>query len=273
MKTLTCALAAGALALALPAVAYAAPKLPAGQVVEILDGDTIKIEDPIQGDVYVRVLGVKAPEFSDPNFEEGCWGPESAQYAKDVLEGKKVILVADPKQEQTTDSEGRVLAHVITAQGWNYGVEAARAGMVKADITDDNQVVKPEEITIAEDTARGAGLGLWGAPCGGKIASKRIAGVEAPKLGESASAAESEEAADEADAKPDTRAAAADDAVAADEAEGDEVEGAEATPARLATDPYTSCVYADFDGASPLRVGDPGWNPDLDPDGDGVACD
>lgn len=36
---------------------------------------------------------------------------------------------------------------------------------------------------------------------------------------------------------------------------------------------YLSCGAAELAGAAPLRPGDPGWNPDLDADGDGVACE
>jgi hypothetical protein len=38
------------------------------------------------------------------------------------------------------------------------------------------------------------------------------------------------------------------------------------------TAPYASCSAAKAAGAAPLRSGDPGWNPRLDRDGDGVAC-
>ena len=40
------------------------------------------------------------------------------------------------------------------------------------------------------------------------------------------------------------------------------------------TEPYVSCDVARNSGAIlPLHPGDPGWNPKLDKDGDGVACE
>jgi hypothetical protein len=36
--------------------------------------------------------------------------------------------------------------------------------------------------------------------------------------------------------------------------------------------PYSSCKQAIADGAAPLFKGDPGYNEDLDGNGDGVAC-
>ena len=37
--------------------------------------------------------------------------------------------------------------------------------------------------------------------------------------------------------------------------------------------PFTSCEEARLAGAAPLRTDDEGWNPQLDADGDGVACE
>jgi hypothetical protein len=36
---------------------------------------------------------------------------------------------------------------------------------------------------------------------------------------------------------------------------------------------YSNCAAARSAGAAPLQRGDPGYRPELDRDGDGVACD
>ena len=36
---------------------------------------------------------------------------------------------------------------------------------------------------------------------------------------------------------------------------------------------YANCTEAREAGAAPLHEGDPGWNPDMDRDGDGTACE
>lgn len=46
----------------------------------------------------------------------------------------------------------------------------------------------------------------------------------------------------------------------------------EPSDAATSTAPYASCSAAKAAGAAPLHSGDPGWNPRLDRDGDGVAC-
>ncbi|MGB2757744.1 MAG: excalibur calcium-binding domain-containing protein [Acidimicrobiia bacterium] len=37
--------------------------------------------------------------------------------------------------------------------------------------------------------------------------------------------------------------------------------------------PYANCAAAKADKATPLHIGDPGYSPQLDADGDGVACE
>ena len=48
---------------------------------------------------------------------------------------------------------------------------------------------------------------------------------------------------------------------------------AQETPPADTPGPYPDCAAARADDATPLREGDPGWNPDLDGDGDGVGCE
>jgi micrococcal nuclease len=77
-----------------------------------------------------------------------------------------VAFVPDPTQDRT-DRYGRTLAYLVKADGWNYSVEAARAGTAHAYIYDGSPVQKYGEIAAAEQEARSAGRGLWGPPCNG----------------------------------------------------------------------------------------------------------
>ncbi len=45
------------------------------------------------------------------------------------------------------------------------------------------------------------------------------------------------------------------------------------TPPADPPGPYPDCAVARAADAAPIRVGEPGWNPDLDGDGDGVGCE
>jgi len=61
----------------------------------------------------------------------------------------------------------RTLAYLVKADGWNYSVEAARAGAAHAYVYNRTPVQKYGEILAAEREARAAGRGLWGPPCYG----------------------------------------------------------------------------------------------------------
>ncbi|MBU0732471.1 thermonuclease family protein [Patescibacteria group bacterium] len=74
------------LAAPLPLFAY--------EVVEVIDGDTIKAD--IDGTIEsVRFLGIDTPEVQNPYRDEECFGKEASQRTKDLLEGKDVVLEPD----------------------------------------------------------------------------------------------------------------------------------------------------------------------------------
>ncbi|SHG87466.1 HNH endonuclease family protein [Geodermatophilus nigrescens] len=55
---------------------------------------------------------------------------------------------------------------------------------------------------------------------------------------------------------------------------GEPLPGGEPLPAQETPQgPFPDCAAARAAGAAPLREGEPGWNPDLDGDGDGVGCE
>ena len=69
-------------------------------VVQVIDGDTIKIKDNIR----VRLIGIDAPEKGE------CYYQESREFLKDFLQGKTVNLEKDISAK---DDYGRLLRYVI----------------------------------------------------------------------------------------------------------------------------------------------------------------
>jgi micrococcal nuclease len=84
--------------------------------------------------------------------------------------GQRVDLVTDPTQDRT-DRYGRTLAYLVRADGWDYSVEAARAGVAHSYVYDHRPVARYDAIEAAETEAREAHRGLWGPPCNGDTAS------------------------------------------------------------------------------------------------------
>ena len=60
-------------------------------VTRVIDGDTFEIE----GGERVRLIGVDTPETVKPNAPVECFGTESSEYLKGLIEGKSVRLVRD----------------------------------------------------------------------------------------------------------------------------------------------------------------------------------
>ncbi|HEX7826531.1 MAG TPA: thermonuclease family protein [Mycobacterium sp.] len=169
-----CALTAGlsSCAHAGPPVADAAPAPTTATVLRTVDGDTIDVRDDTRGRLRVRLLGIDTPEVHKPGWSVGCWGPEAARFAAETLTGQRVSLVADPTAD-AHDRYGRSLAYVELADGRDYSVEAARAGMARSYVYDDKPVSRYPEIEAAEQEARTALRGLWGSPCNGHTESTR----------------------------------------------------------------------------------------------------
>jgi micrococcal nuclease len=173
----TCATAI-AIALMVATILISAPTATAdpvtvtATVLKIVDGDTIDIRDDVRGRLRVRLLGIDTPETKKPGYTVGCWGPEATEFAESTMLGQRVALVADPTQDKT-DRYGRTLAYLVRQDGWDYSVEAARAGAARSFIYGGVPVSRYDAIAGAEQQARTARRGLWGAPCNGDTASAK----------------------------------------------------------------------------------------------------
>jgi micrococcal nuclease len=174
MRILTCAAAATLLAANLSMgaapVAVADSVVTTATVLKVVDGDTVDIVDDVRGRLRIRLLGIDTPETKKPGYTVGCWGPEATQFAKDMLLGQRVAFIGDPTQD-AHDRYGRSLAYLDKADGWDYSVEAARAGAAHSYVYHGHPSERADQIAAAEREAQAAGRGLWGPPCFGATAS------------------------------------------------------------------------------------------------------
>ena len=137
-----------------------APPGPEVVVTRVVDGDTVEVTGPLAA--TVQVLGIDAPEYPGT----ACWAMESRDFAARTLDGKTVTVVSDPSQP-AVDKRGRTLGYLRLADGSDFSVRAAAAGMVTYH--DDGQpVTAAAEIMGAQAGAQNAKQGLWG-PCNGNI--------------------------------------------------------------------------------------------------------
>lgn len=100
-------------------------------VLRVVDGDTVDVVDDSRGRLRIRIIGIDSPEVHKPNYSVGCWGPQASEFARSTLTGQRVAIVADSSQD-VHDRYGRSLAYLDRPGGWDFSVEAARAGAVRS---------------------------------------------------------------------------------------------------------------------------------------------
>ncbi|MGV0717842.1 thermonuclease family protein [Mycolicibacterium sp. XJ662] len=162
-----------------PPAIHAEPVDATAVVLRVVDGDTIDIRDEVRGRLRVRILGIDTPETKKPNSPVECWGPEATEFARSTMLGQRVALVTDPTQDRT-DRYGRTLAYLVRADGFDYAVEAARAGTARSYVYGGRPVSRHDAIVAAEREARDAHRGLWGPPCNGATSPADTAPAAAP---------------------------------------------------------------------------------------------
>jgi micrococcal nuclease len=130
----------------------------AAQVVDVVDGDTIKVS--VEDKVYtVRYIGIDAPETKDPNRPVEWMGPEASAANERLVGGKTVYLEKDVSE---TDRYGRLLRYVYLADGTFVNAALVRQGYAVASSYPPD-VKYQDLLRQAEQEARQAERGLWSA--------------------------------------------------------------------------------------------------------------
>lgn len=84
-------------------------------VVEVIDGDTIKID--IEGEERrIRLLGIDTPETSSSPSGAECFGEEAKEYLTQLLDGEKIYLKFDGSQDRV-DRYDRYLNYIWIDDG------------------------------------------------------------------------------------------------------------------------------------------------------------
>jgi micrococcal nuclease len=128
------------------------------RVVEVIDGDTIKVD--IGGKIEtVRLIGMDTPEIANPHSpREDYFGPEAAQYAKQLLENQSVYLIPDPMQSNR-DKYDRLLRYVFLEDGTLINAKLVAEGYAYNYIYEPFQFMK--QFDYLEKQAKEKQLGLW----------------------------------------------------------------------------------------------------------------
>lgn len=128
-------------------------------VVAVVDGDTIDVLTAA-GEQRVRLIGIDAPEIGRNGDTSECYAHEAREFVDELLYGRDVELRADDTQA-SIDAYGRLLRHVVV-DGHSAAEETIAAGAAH-EYTYDTPYIGQREHQAAENAARDAGAGLWGA--------------------------------------------------------------------------------------------------------------
>lgn len=133
------------------------PERMEAQVVEVVDGDTIKVS--IEGTIYaVRYIGIDTPETVHPGKPVEWMGLEASEVNRQLVEDQTVYLEKDVSE---TDKYDRLLRYVFLADGTFVNAELVRLGY--AQVSTYPPDVKYQDLFLEmQQDAREAQRGLWG---------------------------------------------------------------------------------------------------------------
>lgn len=123
-----------------------------GQVIAVSDGDTIKVLDDTKKLFVIRLMGIDAPEKTQP------FGQRSKQSLSDLVFHDRVEV-----QWNKQDRYSRVIGRVLRADGSDVCLEQLKRGMAwhYKQYAKDQFVGDRHKYDQAEQVAREAHIGLW----------------------------------------------------------------------------------------------------------------
>jgi endonuclease YncB( thermonuclease family) len=129
-------------------------------IVKVIDGDTIDIDIPdgTYKTTRIRSLGIDAPETHSEEFGTMYFGPEAAEFTKELALGKNVDIYLD-SPNPTRGKYGRLLAYVKLPDGRFLNEVLLSEGFAYADLRFKHSFFN--RYTQLEALARNQQKGLW----------------------------------------------------------------------------------------------------------------
>ena len=130
-----------------------------GEVKEITDGDTIKVETG-RGVERVRLIGIDTPEVDYSGPDDECYAEEAKAFLGAMIKNKTVWLTFD---SECIDDYGRTLAYVHRGLEVNEFIQRVllRGGWATTFAVEPNVSFR-STFDSDESMAQSAGEGMWG---------------------------------------------------------------------------------------------------------------
>ncbi len=130
------------------------------RVTEVIDGDTIRVQEHWGESKPLRLLGIDAPETVHPDRPVEHFGEESSAKATEVMLRRTVNLETDDLQG-TYDKYGRLLAYVWLKDGTLVNEWLVRHGYAREQTYQNKPCKYRDQFLAAEAEARRARRGMW----------------------------------------------------------------------------------------------------------------
>jgi micrococcal nuclease len=127
-----------------------------GQVVRVVDGDTIRVRLDGGRTERVRYIGIDTPESVKPGTPVQCFAKKASHFNASLVSGRQVTLKTDAEER---DRYGRLLAYVY-ADGRFVNRELVARGYART-LTIPPNVAHADEFARLARRAREAGVGFW----------------------------------------------------------------------------------------------------------------
>jgi len=150
------------------------------RIMEVVDGDTVKVRLRSGTRKTVRLIGIDTPESRKPGVPVECGAKSATNYMTKLAfrkrqgrkVGQNVRLTTDPTQDRT-DRYGRLLAYVNrTVDGADMGKATIRAGWAMAYVYNSQPFQRLGVYNSAQTQAKNGNRGVWGS-CGGDFHSEQ----------------------------------------------------------------------------------------------------
>ena len=133
------------------------PRAESFEVVDVVDGDTLRLRDDTGATENVRLVGIDTPEVY-PRYE--CFGDEAEDELRRLAPiGGTVLGAVD---EDPFDDYDRLLLYLWTEDGVFVNLALVEGGFAEAIRVAPNDA-HYDVLLDAEEAASRAGLGMWGA--------------------------------------------------------------------------------------------------------------
>jgi micrococcal nuclease len=213
------------------------------KIERVVDGDTMKIlVSGTKKTETIRLLLVDTPETVDPDIPEPQpFGPEASKFAKDTLTGKNIKIEIDVSER---DKYGRLLCYLYIGDKM-FNKMLLEKGLARVAYVYPPNVKYVDQFRAIQKKAQHDGIGIW--------SIENYAKDDGFHTNLVMPAVKSQSQTSKTYSKTTPKTATTQQSN---------------TPIY-----YKNCTQAKNAGVTPIKKGDPGYESNLDGDGDGIACE